>query len=42
MDTSRAGQLPGILFDHARRARIGLPEAVFCEGKPFEALLALL
>ena len=32
----------GILFDHARTARIGLPEAVFCEGKPFPALLELL
>ncbi|WP_458400473.1 nickel pincer cofactor biosynthesis protein LarB [Mailhella sp.] len=32
----------GILFDHARAARIGLPEAVFCEGKPFPALLELL
>lgn len=32
----------GILFDHARTARIGLPEAVFCEGKPFEALQELL
>ncbi len=32
----------GILFDHARAARIGLPEAVFCEGKDREALLALL
>ncbi len=32
----------GILFDHARTARIGLPEAVFCEGKPREALLSLL
>ena len=32
----------GILFDHARTARIGLPEAVFCEGKPREALLELL
>lgn len=32
----------GILFDHARTARIGLPEAVFCEGKPFEALEELL
>lgn len=32
----------GILFDHARAARIGLPEAVFCEGKPFDALLDLL
>lgn len=32
----------GILFDHARTARIGLPEAVFCEGKPLEALEELL
>lgn len=32
----------GILFDHARTARIGLPEAVFCQGKPFAALLELL
>jgi NCAIR mutase (PurE)-related protein len=32
----------GILFDHARRARIGLPEAVFCQGKSRDALLALL
>lgn len=32
----------GILFDHARAARIGLPEAVFCEGKPFEAIADLL
>lgn len=32
----------GILFDHARAARIGLPEAVFCEGKPFEAVEDLL
>lgn len=31
-----------ILFDHNRGARIGLPEAVFCEGKNDEALLALL
>ena len=23
-----------VLFDHARTARIGLPEAVFCQGKP--------
>lgn len=28
----------GILFDLARTARIGLPEAVFCEGKPFDAV----
>ena len=32
----------GILFDHARTSRIGLPEAVFCEGKPFEAVGELL
>jgi NCAIR mutase (PurE)-related protein len=31
-----------ILFDHARRSRIGLPEAVFCESKPFSILLELL
>ncbi len=31
-----------VLFDHARTARIGLPEAVFCEGKPFGALTGLL
>lgn len=31
-----------ILFDHARTSRIGLPEAVFCEGKPFEAVEELL
>lgn len=32
----------GILFDHARPARIGLPEAVFCEGKPFDSSVELL
>ena len=32
----------GVLFDHGRHARIGLPEAVFCEGKPLRAILALL
>lgn len=31
----------GILFDHARTARIGLPEAIFCEGKSFDSLLEL-
>ncbi|MBP3730293.1 MAG: nickel pincer cofactor biosynthesis protein LarB [Mailhella sp.] len=31
-----------ILFDHARASRIGLPEAVFCEGKPLDALTDLL
>lgn len=32
----------GVLFDHGRSARIGLPEAVFCEGKPDAALADLL
>ncbi|WP_071545953.1 nickel pincer cofactor biosynthesis protein LarB [Pseudodesulfovibrio hydrargyri] len=32
----------GILFDHDRQARIGLPEAVFCEGKSREAVVSLL
>lgn len=31
-----------VLFDYGRTARIGLPEAVFCEGKPFEAVRDLL
>lgn len=31
-----------IFFDHARTARIGLPEAVYCQGKAFESLLELL
>lgn len=31
----------GILFDHGRTARIGLPEAVFGEGKSLEALREL-
>ncbi len=34
--------MKGVLFDHARSARIGLPEAVFCQGKPREALYDLL
>lgn len=33
---------PAVLFDHARTARIGLPEAVFSEGKPPAALEDLL
>lgn len=32
----------GILFDYARKVRIGLPEVVFCEGKPLHALAALM
>lgn len=31
-----------ILFDHGRTARIGLPEAVFCQGKSDEAMADLL
>ena len=34
--------MQGILFDHGRSARIGMPEAVFCEGKNREALQTLL
>lgn len=34
--------MPRILFDYARYARTGLPEAVFCENKPFISLLELL
>jgi len=30
-----------VLFDHGRAERIGLPESVFCEGKPFEAVTLL-
>lgn len=32
----------GILFDYARQARIGLPEAVFSENKPYATLVELL
>lgn len=31
-----------ILFDHGRTARIGMPEAVFCQGKSRDALYTLL
>ncbi len=31
-----------VLFDFDRAARIGLPESVFCQGKSFEAVGALL
>lgn len=31
-----------VLFDHGRAARIGLPEAVFCEGKPAETVRAMI
>jgi NCAIR mutase (PurE)-related protein len=32
----------GLLFDHARPARIGLPEAVFCQGKHLSVLEKIL
>ena len=32
----------GILFDWGRKARIGMPEAVFCEGKSLDSLIALI
>ena len=35
-------RMSGILFDHGRTARIGLPEAVFCEGKSRDAVETLL
>ncbi|GAB5376792.1 MAG: nickel pincer cofactor biosynthesis protein LarB [Acuticoccus sp.] len=31
-----------VLFDHGRAARIGLPEAVFCEGKPADTVCAMI
>lgn len=31
-----------VLFDFERSARIGLPESVFCQGKPVETLVTLL
>ena len=34
--------MPHVLFDYARPARVGLPEAVFCENKPFQVLESLL
>ncbi|MDR2945702.1 MAG: nickel pincer cofactor biosynthesis protein LarB [Candidatus Adiutrix sp.] len=32
----------GVLFDHARTGRIGLPEAVFCQGKHVSVVEKLL
>lgn len=31
-----------VLFDYGRKARIGLPEVVFCEGKPLDILAELM
>lgn len=39
---SQTTQMAGILFDHGRTARIGLPEAVFCEGKSRDVVAILL
>ena len=39
---SNADNLEGIIFDYGRKARIGLPEAVFSQGKPLPTLIALL
>lgn len=40
--TSPLGISRDVLFDFDRAARIGLPESVFCQGKPVESLIALL
>ena len=32
----------GVLFDHGRKARIGMPEAIFCENKNHNSILSLL
>ena len=34
--------MESVFFDHARTARIGLPEAVFCQGKPIGVVGELL
>lgn len=39
---TQAHTMQHVLFDHGRNARIGLPEAVFCEGKDMAALRSLL
>ncbi|MDR2140525.1 MAG: nickel pincer cofactor biosynthesis protein LarB [Deltaproteobacteria bacterium] len=38
----RGADSDGVLFDHCRGSRIGLPEAVFSPGKPWPILLSLL
>lgn len=40
--TGPEGGMKNILFDYDRSARIGLPEAVFCQGKPEATLRDLL
>lgn len=39
---SEINDLPGVLFDFGRRARVGLPEAVYSQSKPLDALIGLL
>ena len=36
------GASDSVIFDYAREARVGLPEAVFSEGKPERVLVSLL
>ena len=31
-----------VVFDHCRRERIGLPETVYCQGKPLEVVTRLM
>lgn len=35
-------QLPRVQFDYSRKERLGLPEAIFCEGKEKSIVLSLL
>ena len=42
MTTVAADSGIGVLFDHARPGRIGLPEAVFCQGKHVSVIEKLL
>ncbi len=34
--------MENVLFDYSRKERIGLPEAVFCDGKPYSTLVELM
>lgn len=40
--TSPTGISRDVLFDFGRSARIGMPESVFCQGKPLDTVTALL
>ncbi|MDE5833737.1 MAG: nickel pincer cofactor biosynthesis protein LarB [Desulfovibrio sp.] len=39
---TEVNDISGVLFDYGRAARIGLPEAVYSQGKPFPILVSLL